>query len=228
LEVSRRNEDLLMLSALVVDHDLAAAWHTGMALATAGFTVHLAADTAEAVAAQGARHLDLVVCDVSVVGYEGQTLVQTLRAAGTNATCIAITSDPSPEVRQRWRVVGAALCLRKPVDPAILGAIARQLVTQGHLCDSREDPFDAELTDLVRPRYLDLLPARAATLRDTLDLPDLARASRTLAGASAQFGYPGLADLCRIVQQEARAGRRDPELIEVVVTAAGHIQRTSL
>jgi hypothetical protein len=95
------------------------------------------------------------------------------------------------------------------------------------LRDPGGDPFDAELTDQVRPRYLDLLPARAATLRDLTDLPDLVRASRTLAGASAQFGYPGLADLCTIVQQEARAGRRDPELIEVVMTAAWHIQRTS-
>jgi len=220
-----------MLSALVVDPDLADALHAGTALAPAGFTVHLAADTAEAMAAQAARHLDLVVCDMSVAGHEGeplvQTLMQTLRAGGANATCIATTPDPSSDVRQPWRMAGAALCLRKPVNPAILGAIARQLVTQGHLRDPREDPFDAELTDLVRPRYLDLLQARADTVRDTLDLPDLIRACRTLAAASAQFGYPGLADLCRIVQQQARAGRRDPELIEVVMTAAGHIQRTS-
>ena len=115
----------------------------------------------------------------------------------------------------------------KPVNPTILGAIARQLVTHGHLRDPRADRFDAELTDLVRPRYLDLLPARAATVRDTLDLPDLIRAAGTLASASAQFGYPGLADLCRILQQEARAGKRDPELIEVVMTAAEHIHKTS-
>ena len=216
-----------MLIALVVDHDRTDALHTGMALAPAGFIVHLAADRTEAMAAQAARHLDLVVCDVSVAGHQGQTLVQTLRAAGANATCIATAPNSSPEVRQRGRVAGAALCLRKPVNPAILGAIARQLVTQGHLSDPGGDPFDAELTDQVRPRYLDLLPARAATLRDLADLPDLARASRALAGASAQFGYPGLADLCTIVQQEARAGRRDPELIEVVMTAAEHIQRTS-
>ncbi len=106
----------------------------------------------------------------------------------------------------------------------------RHRATAGHAgspARSARDPFDAELTDLVRPRYLDLLPARAATERELTDLPDLARASRTLAGASAQFGYPGLADLCRIVQQEARAGRRDLELVEVVMTAAGHIQRTN-
>jgi len=220
-----------MLSALVVDRDRTDAMHAGTALAPVGFTVHLAADTAQAMAAQAARHLDLVVCDMSVAGHQGQplvqTLMQTLRAAGADATCIATTPDPSPEARQHWREAGAALCLSKPVNPTILGAIARQLVTQGHLRDPRGEPFDTELTDLVRPRYLDLLPVRAATLRDLTDLPDLARASRTLAAASAQFGYPGLADLCRIVQQQARAGRRDPELIEVVMTAAGHIQRTS-
>ena len=220
-----------MLSALVVDHDLADALHAGTALAPAGFTVHLAADTAEAMAAQAARHVDLVVCDMSVAGHQGQplvqTLMQTLRAAGANTTCIATTPDPSSDVRQPWRMAGAALCLRKPVNPAILGAIARQLVTQGHLRDPREDPFDTELTDLVRPRYLDLLPARATTVRDTLDPPDLIRATRTLADASAQFGYPDLADLCRILQQEARAGKRDPELIEVVMTAAEHIHKTS-
>jgi PleD family two-component response regulator len=72
---------------------------------------------------------------MAVAGHEGQTLVQTLRAAGANAICIATSPDPSPDVRQRWRVAGAALCLTKPVNPAILGAIARQLVTQGHLPD---------------------------------------------------------------------------------------------
>ena len=220
-----------MLRALVVDRDRADALGTGTALAPAGFIVHLAADKAEAMAAQASGHLDLVVCDMSVAGHEGQTLVQTLvqtlRAVGADATCIATTPAPSPDVRQRWRGAGAAVCLRKPVNPAILGAIARQLVTHGHVRDPREDPVDVELTDLVRPRYLDLLAARAATVRDTLDLPDLIKASRTLAAASAQFGYPGLADLCRIVQQQARAGRRDPELIEVVMTAAEHIQRTS-
>ena len=224
-----------MLSALVVDRDRADALRIGTALAPAGFIVHLAADKAEAMAAQAARHLDLVVCDMSVAGHQGQTLVQTLvqtlRAEGADATCIATTPAttpaPLPDVRRRWRGAGATVCLRKPVNPAILGAIAQQLVMQGHLRDPHGDPFDAELTDLVRPRYLDLMPARAATVRDTLDLPDLIHASRTLAAASAQFGYPGLADLCRIVQQEAHAGRRDPELIEVVMTAAGHIQRTS-
>ena len=216
-----------MLSALVVDHDRTDALHAGTALAPAGFTVHLAANRAQAMAAQAARHLDLVVCDMSVAGPAGQPLVQTLRAAGATATCIATTPDPCPEARQRWREAGAALCLSKPDNPAILGAIARQLVTGGHLRDPRADPFDTELTDLVRPRYLDLLPARATTVRDTLDPPDLIRATRTLADASAQFGYPDLADLCRILQQEARAGKRDPELIEVVMTAAEHIHKTS-
>ena len=106
-------------------------------------------------------------------------------------------------------------------------ATAAQLLTDGPTRDPGEDPFDAELLDNMRATYLELLPARAAVIRDVADLPALAKAAHLLAGASAQFGYPGLATLCRGVERTARSGERAPELVEAVLAAAAHVQSTS-
>ncbi|HYO20083.1 MAG TPA: response regulator [Dermatophilaceae bacterium] len=214
-----------MLSALVIDSDRADVEQAGDALAAAGFAVSVASDMAEALAAPASRHPDLVVCDVSGPGQAA--LFAALRASGLTATFIATSSDPTPEVRRSCQAAGATVCLAKPVNTAALVAIASQLLTHGHLSDPGESPPDAELLDRIRAKYLELLPTRAAAVRDTADLPGLARVCHTLSGASAQFGYPGLAELCRGVEQGALAGRRDPELVELVLAAARHIQGTS-
>jgi CheY-like chemotaxis protein len=215
------------LSALVVDDDPAHGEHAGNALAAAGFSVRLATGAAQALTAPAGQRPDLVVCDQTFSDLDGPTLVRALRARGLAATYIATTLAPSAEVRQQWRAAGAAVCLRKPVDVSVLVAIAAQLLTDGHLSDLRNDPFDADLLDIMRARYLALLPSRAAAVRDTGELRELARVSGLLAGASAQFGYPGLGALCRMVERTARSGERDPDLAEVVLAAANHIQRTS-
>jgi len=216
-----------MLTALVVDDDHADAERAGSALTAAGYTVHLAADATEALAFQARRRPDLIVSDVSMPGHDGPTLLRALRSAGCTATFIAMTSDPTPEVRRRCHAAGAAVCLPKPVDVAVLVATAEQLLTDGPTRDPGEDPFDAELIDGMRATYLKLLPARTAAVRDAADLPALAKAAHLLAGASAQFGYPGLATLCRSVEQAARSGERAPELVEAVLAAARHVQSTS-
>lgn len=216
-----------MLSALVIDGHRADAEHAGAALAAAGFAVYVASDAAEALTAPASRHLDLVVCDVSSPGEAAPALFVALRASGLTATFIATSSDLTPEVRRSCQASGATVCLAKPVNTAVLVAIARQLLTRGHLSDPGESPLDVELLDRIRTRYLELLPTRAAAVRDTADLPALARVCHTLSGASAQFGYPGLAELSRGVEQAALAGMRDPDLVELVLAAARHIQGTS-
>ncbi len=75
--------------------------------------------------------------------------------------------------------------------------------------------------------YLRLLPERAAAVRDTTDLTELAQAAHKLAGASAQFGYPGLAALCRYLERTARSGQAAPELTDALLAAAAHVQTTS-
>ncbi len=208
--------------ALVVDDDPADAEHVGAALAAAGFTVLLATGPAEALALQAGRRTDLVVSDVVMPGYDGPTLLQMLRACGCTATFIAMTSDPAPAVRERCKAAGAAVCLHKPVNTELLVTTATQLLAVGPQVDGDEDPLDAELLDIMRVTYLQLLPERAAAIRDTTDPTELAKAAHKLAGASAQFGYPGLASLCRCLQRSARTGQVAPELIDAVLAAAAH------
>ena len=219
-----------MLTALVVDDDRADAERAGLALAAAGYTVHLASNAAEALALQARQRPNLVVSDVFMPGYDGPTLLKALRARGCTAMFITMTSDPTPEVRQRCQSAGAAVCLSKAVDVAVLVATAEQLLSNGPKRAAQEDPFDAELLDSIRATYLELLPARAAAVRDCTDLAGMAgmaKAAHVLAGTSAQFGYPGLATLCRALEQAARSGQRAPELVEAVLAAAEHVHRTS-
>lgn len=208
--------------ALVVDDDPADTQLVAEALAAAGFTVVAAGGAAEALARQAAGHPDLVVADVVMPGYDGPTLLQMLRAGGCTSTFIAMTSDPTPAVRARCKDAGAAVCLAKPVNTELLVTTATQLLTEGPQVDPDEDPLDAELLDIMRVTYLQLLPERAAAIRDTTDPAELAKAAHQLAGASAQFGYPGLATLCRCLQRSARNGEVAPELLDAVLAAAAH------
>lgn len=213
----------LMSVALVVDDDPADARHVGDVFAAAGFKVLLASGPAEALALlQAGRRTDLVVSDVVMPGYDGPTLLQMLRAGGCTATFIAMTSDPTPAVRERCKAAGAAVCLHKPVNTELLVTTATQLLADGPRIDPNEDPLDAELLDVMRITYLQLLPQRAAAIRDTTDPTELAKVAHQLAGASAQFGYPGLAFLCRCLQRSARTGQLAPELIDAVLAAAAH------
>jgi CheY-like chemotaxis protein len=216
-----------VLTALVVDDDHDDAERAGSALAAAGYLVHLAGDATEALALQERQRLDLVVSDVSMPGYDGPTLLRALRARGLTASFIAVTSDPTPAVRRRCQAAGAAACLHKPVNVTVLVAMADQLLTRGPLLDPHEDPLDAELLSSLHVRYLGLLATRCAALRDAANLAELAGASHALAGASAQFGYPALATLCRTVEKAAHSGEVDPELVEAVLVAARHVQSTS-
>lgn len=208
--------------ALVVDDDPADAQHVAAALAAAGFTVMVARGAAEALARQAAGYTDLVVSDVAMPGYDGPTLLQMLRAGGCTSTFIAMTSDPTPVVRARCKDAGAAVCLPKPVNTELLVTTATQLLAGGPQVDPDEDPLDAELLDILRVTYRQLLPERAAAIRDTSDPTELAKAAHKLAGASAQFGYPGLATLCRCLQRSARNGEVPPELLDAVLAAAAH------
>lgn len=216
-----------MLTALVVDDDGADAQRARDALAAVGYTVLTANGATEALAVHADRRPDLVVSDVFMADGDGPALLRGLRAGGCTATFIAMTSDPTPEVRSRCKEAGAAVCLPKSADISVLVATAGQLLTDGPECDPDEDPLDAELLETMRGTYLKLLPERAAAVRNTTDLPELSKAAHKLAGASAQFGYPGLAALCRSLVRAAHSGQRAPELVDAVVAAATHVQTTS-
>ncbi len=226
MDLHTDHDQLHVLSVLVVDDQSTDASHVGDALTAAGYIVHLAANVTDALAMHADTHPDLVVSDVSMPDYDGPTLLQWLRTGGCTATFIAMTSDPTPEVRQRCRDAGATVCLPKPVNVNVLVSTAEQLLTHGPLRDRDEDPLDVELLDGLRATYLQLLPARAVAVTAS-ELTQVAKAAHTLAGASAQFGYPGLASLCRTLERSAKAGERMPELVEAVVAAAAHIQTTS-
>jgi CheY-like chemotaxis protein len=210
------------LHALVVDDDADDAQRVWDALTETGYTVQTAGGAAEALALYADRCPDLVVTDVSMPGYDGPTLLKALRTGGCAATFVAMTSDPTLGAMERCKEAGAAICLTKPVNLALLVAMAEHLLTKGPTLVPDEDPLDAELLGQLRLTYLDLLPERVAALRASSEPAELAKAAHKLAGASAQFGYPGLAALCRCLQRSAHAGSVAEELLDAVQAAAVH------
>jgi CheY-like chemotaxis protein len=212
------------LTVLVVDDDAADAERVSSALRAAGHTVLVASDPVEAIAQHGFKRLDLVVSDVSMPDFDGPTMLRSLRADGSTAIFIAMTNDPSSEVRRRCASAGAVVCLPKTADISILVAMVEQIFSGAPGSDVIEDPVDAELMARMRLTFLAQLPERCAAVRDALELKDVAAAAHKMAGASAQFGFPGLAALCRSLEQEASTGSRSPELIEAVLAAAAHAQ----
>ncbi|WP_127782113.1 response regulator [Rhodococcus sp. X156] len=217
------------LIALVVDDDADDLAHAAGVLHEAGYTVLTASGPAQAHAVHADTEIDLVLSDVAMAEQDGPTMLWALRSNGCAATFITMTADPSPTARRRSEAAGAALCLPKPLNATVLVTAAHQLLTNGPVRDPLEDPYDAELLNQMRAGYLQLLPERTAALAaasEAGDLVALAKVAHVLAGASGQFGYPGLAELCRVVQACAQAGELAHAEVEAALVAAGHVRRT--
>lgn len=114
-----------------------------------------------------------------------------------------------------------------PTGPELAAAVAAQLAATGPWYPPEADPEDLELVARLHDTFLDLLPARAAALRDARDPVALAAAAHGLAGCAAQFGYPGLGLVCRELHRRVRAGEGGHGLVATVVRLAEHVHTTS-
>ncbi len=216
-----------MLSALIVDRRTGDRASLSGLLTLTGWQVHLAADGEEAVRRSASLDADLVVVDAE--GHRGSPggLLRRLRAEGSRARFLVVSTGTTPGLREEAADAGALACLTKPVDERVLLRFLNRRTPADGPGDTAHglprdiagngagpgDPADAGIDDALMERlqelYASALPGRVSAIARgarTGNAPALASAAQTLAGSSDQLGHPEVGAVCRAIAQDARRG----------------------
>jgi CheY-like chemotaxis protein len=140
---------------------------------------------------------------------------------------IAMTANALPEDREACFAAGMDDYVAKPIRLEELSAALKRVrprsISNGDQGDgeiilepaalrSLRDLGGAEFLAEVVETFLADAPALIATLRSSVersDCEELRRAAHTLKSNGATLGAPGFAELCRTVEQDAKAARLD-------------------
>jgi PAS domain S-box-containing protein len=111
---------------LVVDDNVDAAESLSLLLQADGHQTELAHDGLAAVAASARFAPDIVLLDIGLPGLNGYEAARRMRSqGGARATLVALTGWGQQQDRARAAQAGFDLHLTKPVDPAVIMALAR-------------------------------------------------------------------------------------------------------
>lgn len=129
LDGSAAPEPPVRRRVVVVDDNRDAADTLAMLLESIGCEVRTAYDGAEALRVAADFRPDLMLLDLGMPGLDGRTVCHRLRAEawGTGVVIAAVTGWGQDEDRRRTRAAGFDHHLVKPVDPALLTDLVRQV-----------------------------------------------------------------------------------------------------
>ncbi len=119
---------------LVVDDNVDAAESLGLLLQADGHHIELAHDGLTAVEATVRFAPDIVLLDIGLPGLNGYEAAMRMRQHGNGGprpTLVAVTGWGQQQDRERAAEAGFDLHLTKPVDPAVIMALARNPQTPG-------------------------------------------------------------------------------------------------
>jgi EAL domain-containing protein (putative c-di-GMP-specific phosphodiesterase class I) len=105
---------------LVVDDDVPTARGFGRVLTSAGFTVTVAHDGAEAAALARATSYDAILSDIAMPGMNGLALLRAVREHDLDVPVVLITGGPAIESAVEAMEYGALLYLIKPIEAQAL------------------------------------------------------------------------------------------------------------
>jgi len=107
-------------TVLVVEDNVLSRELMNAVLKSAGYSVVLAKDGAEALMSVGRESVDLLVIDVDLPYIDGHSLLQAMHENGVSVPAIFISGLPGDDVEVRAFEVGAADFIRKPVKNSVL------------------------------------------------------------------------------------------------------------
>jgi DNA-binding SARP family transcriptional activator len=107
-------------TVLVVEDNVLSRELTNALLKSAGYSVVLAKDGAEALMLVGRQPVDLLVLDVDLPYIDGHSLLEAMHENGVAVPAIFISGLPGDDVEVRAFEVGAADFIRKPVKNSVL------------------------------------------------------------------------------------------------------------
>ncbi|MCS6891884.1 MAG: ATP-binding protein [Rhodovarius sp.] len=200
-------------------------------LRKAGYTVELARDGAEAVAAAQSAEYDLILMDVRLPlmdGYAATRQIRELPPPHGRVPIIAMTASAMPGDAERCLEAGMDGYLAKPIDKrALLAAVENVLqarprrprAAQPAAEPSAGPPLlDRETLEELRqavgpgrlPRliqvFMEETRARVARMTSSQDMQRIGEEAHTLAAAAATFGCAALRDAARALERACLSG----------------------
>jgi PAS domain S-box-containing protein len=201
-------------------------------LETLGYRADVAMNGLEAIAALERRPYDVVLMDVQMPELDGLDATRRIVAEWPEETrphIIAMTANALPEDREACFAAGMNDYVAKPIrSEELAAALKRAKRLPGGAAESEDRVGYVSLDDGALQNLRDLggedflrevidafladAPALIATLRSSLDeqgAEELRRAAHTLKSNGATLGAEGFAELCRTLEQRAKAGELD-------------------
>ena len=202
-----------------------------------GYAADTATDGNEAIQALKREKYDLVLMDCQMPGMDGYEATCTIRDPGSDVLdhdirIIAITANAMKGDREKCLEAGMNDYITKPVTPEdLVDAVERNLpghdATQAKTIPSAdrcpkavhsEWEDDPELTGILHD-FVKGLPARLAEMREALAdncYDEVRRIAHQLKGAGGGYGYPGLTEAARGLENAAQARCRETTLLALV------------
>jgi DNA-binding SARP family transcriptional activator len=119
----QRQKTVLVVEDNVLNREL-----TNALLKSAGYSVLLAKDGADALMQVGREKVDLILLDVDLPFIDGHSLLEAMHENGVDAPTIFVSGVPGDDVEVRAFEVGAADFIRKPVkNQVLLARVAKVL-----------------------------------------------------------------------------------------------------
>jgi CheY-like chemotaxis protein len=201
-----------------------------------GYSADVAANGLEALAALERQPYDVVLMDVQMPELDGLDATRRICEQWPPASrphIVAMTANALPEDREACFAAGmndyvakpiradelaAALKRAKPLRNADAGAEGTAITLDADALQNLRDLGGDDFLREVVEAFLSDAPTLIARLRSSLEQQngeELRRAAHTLKSNGATLGAEEFAELCRRVEQQAKAGRLDdlPQLV---------------
>lgn len=116
-----------MAQILVVDDSSTVRNEVSNFLSSQGISVKTAIDGVDGLSKlNGDAEIRLVICDVNMPNMDGLTMVEKVKASGKHLPIIMLTTESSPDMKQRGKDAGVKGWIVKPFNgPAAIGGIKK-------------------------------------------------------------------------------------------------------
>jgi len=118
----------MAITVLIVDDSAIMLNLIKQALSPDGYSLVLARNGEEGIAAFKEHEIDIVITDINMPVMDGIVLISELRKIDSNVPIFALTSEADEHVRERGRQAGANGWMVKPFQPAQFRDIIKQVV----------------------------------------------------------------------------------------------------